>query len=100
MLAGFPDGAFHPDVTLTREQGAKIVTYIIPDIPTAPTTPDIPTTPTVPVVPLELDTPQPGGDVKTPEIDIEPTSITPDPPVEEQPGNNDDNGNILLLEVP
>ena len=91
MLAGFPDGAFHPDVTLTREQGAKIVTYIIPDIPTAPTTPDVPAAPTIP---------QPGGDVKTPEIDIEPTSITPDPPVEEQPGNNDDNGNILLLEVP
>ena len=72
----------------------------VPDIPAAPTTPDIPTTPTVPVVPLEPDTPQPGGDVETPEIDIEPTPITSDPPVEEQPGNNDDNGDILMPEVP
>ena len=29
VLAGFPDGAFHPEETLTREQGAKIVTYMI-----------------------------------------------------------------------
>lgn len=29
VLNGFPDGAFHPEETLTREQGAKIVTYMI-----------------------------------------------------------------------
>lgn len=29
VLNGFPDGAFHPDETLTREQGAKIITYIV-----------------------------------------------------------------------
>ena len=29
VLNGFPDGSFHPEETLTREQGAKIVTYMI-----------------------------------------------------------------------
>ncbi len=29
ILNGFPDGSFRPDGTLTREQGAKIVTYIV-----------------------------------------------------------------------
>ncbi|MBR5430749.1 MAG: S-layer homology domain-containing protein [Firmicutes bacterium] len=29
VLAGFPDGSFLPEDTLTREQGAKIVTYIL-----------------------------------------------------------------------
>ena len=29
VLNGFPDGSFQPDGTLTREQGAKIVAYIV-----------------------------------------------------------------------
>ena len=29
ILNGFPDGNFHPQGTLTREQGAKIVTYMV-----------------------------------------------------------------------
>ena len=29
VLNGCPDGAFHPKDTLTREQGAKIVTYMV-----------------------------------------------------------------------
>ena len=29
VLNGFPDGSFQPDGTLTREQGAKIVTYMV-----------------------------------------------------------------------
>ena len=29
VLNGFPDGSFQPEGTLTREQGAKIVTYMI-----------------------------------------------------------------------
>ena len=29
VLSGFPDGSFQPEGTLTREQGAKIVAYII-----------------------------------------------------------------------
>lgn len=29
VLNGFPDGAFRPEETLTLEQGAKIVTYMV-----------------------------------------------------------------------
>ena len=29
VLNGFPDGSFQPNGTLTREQGAKIVTYLV-----------------------------------------------------------------------
>lgn len=69
-----------------------------PDVPATPTTPTAPTTPDVPTTP---DIPQPGGDVETPEIDIDPTPTAPEPSVDEQPGdNNDDNGDILLPEVP
>jgi hypothetical protein len=28
VLAGYPDGSFHPSDTLTREQGAKIIAYL------------------------------------------------------------------------
>ena len=28
VLEGYPDGSFHPEATLTREQGAKIITYL------------------------------------------------------------------------
>lgn len=118
------DAGMMTDRPITRQQAALLAWNAVkaaeaakqpaapnaPDTPNAPTTPAVPakpavpatpTTPAAPTVPPAPGTQQPGDDVETPEIDIDPTPAVPDPPVDEQPGdNNDDNGDILLQEVP
>ena len=107
------DASMMTDWPITRQQAAllawnavkaaeaakKPTAPNVPDIPAAPAVPSTPTVPATPVVPITPTTPQPGGDVETPEIDMDPTPITPEPPVDDHPGNNDDNGGILLSEV-
>lgn len=87
---------------ITRAQAALLAWNAVKAAETAnqPATPTMPTNPTTPTTPVPI-TPQPGNDVETPEIDIDPSPTNPEPSVEEQPGTNiDDNGDILLPEVP
>lgn len=93
------------DQPITREQAALLAWNAVKaaetlNQPAAPNVPDITDAPMTPDIPAAPTLPQPGGDVKPPEIDIDPTPITPEPLVDEQPRNNDDGGDILLPELP